>query len=138
MRAALHSAYLGVSPWRSSIRPDGGDAWGTGEHRWTRDVGKIPRDGSAFTKPGPARTTCALLIYRFAPWHSCNPYTRLAALHESVHVTGFGCRPMAKLTTRTEGRCPKAAREGKRGKWGTRLSGRYGDLGGRCGAASTG
>jgi len=36
---------------------------------------------------------------------------------------------MAKLTTRTEGRCPKAAREGKRGKWGTRLSGRYGDLG---------
>ena len=48
------------------------------------------------------------------------------------------CRPMAKLTTRSEGRCPKAAREGKRGKWGTRLSGRYGDLGGRCGAASTG
>ena len=53
-------------------------------------------------------------------------------------VTGFGCRPMLKLTTRTEGRCPKAAREGKRGKWGTRLSGRDGDLGGRCGAASTG
>ena len=29
---------------------------------------------------------------------------------------------MAKLATRTEGRRPKAAREGKRGRWGTRLS----------------
>ena len=54
-----------------------------------------------------------------------------------ANVTGFGCRPMTSPSTRTEGRRPKAAREGRRGKWGTRLSGRYGDLAGRCGAAST-
>jgi hypothetical protein len=33
------------------------------------------------------------------------------------------------------GRRPKAAKEGKRGEWGTRLSGRYGDLAGADGAA---
>ena len=41
----------------------------------------------------------------------------------SASVTGFGCRPMTSPSTRTEGRCPKAAREGRRGRWGTRLSG---------------
>jgi hypothetical protein len=36
------------------------------------------------------------------------------------------------------GRRPKASREGKRGEWGTRLSGRYGDLAGATGAAGAG
>jgi len=40
---------------------------------------------------------------------------------------GFGCRPIAKLATRIEGRRPKGAREG--GEVDARLSGRYGDLG---------
>ena len=44
----------------------------------------------------------------------------------TVCVTGFGCRPMGKLTTRTEGRCPKAAREGKRGRWAPGSAGAMG------------
>jgi hypothetical protein len=36
------------------------------------------------------------------------------------------------------GRRPKASKEGKRGGWGTRLSGRYGDLAGADGAAGAG
>ena len=42
---------------------------------------------------------------------------------------------MAKLAT-WKGRRPKAARGEKRGRLGTRLRWRYGDMGGRCGAAS--
>jgi hypothetical protein len=45
---------------------------------------------------------------------------------------------MGNLATRAEGRRPKAAREGKRGKWGTLFSGHYGDLGSSCGAAHAG
>jgi hypothetical protein len=36
------------------------------------------------------------------------------------------------------GRRPKASKEGKRGEWGTRLSGRYGDLAGTDSAADAG
>jgi hypothetical protein len=39
---------------------------------------------------------------------------------------------------RALGRRPKASRDGKRGEWGTRLSGRYGDLAGATGAAGAG
>jgi hypothetical protein len=49
-------------------------------------------------------------------------------------VTGFGCRPFTNVAARTEGRRSKAARERSRGTWGTRFSGRYGDLGSAVGA----
>ena len=57
-------------------------------------------------------------------------------LHLSIsgYVTGFGCRPITTLSTRTTGRRSKAAGEGRRGEWGTRLSGLYGDLVGADGA----
>src|SRR5262245_13620107 len=54
----------------------------------------------------------------------------------SESVTGFGCRPTQTAPRAQRGRRSKAAREGRRGLWGTRLSGRYGDLAGAVGAAS--
>ena len=53
----------------------------------------------------------------------------------SAYVTGFGCRPSTHVSTGTEGRRSKAARERSRGTWSTRFSRRYGDLGSTVGAA---
>ena len=52
----------------------------------------------------------------------------------AAFVKGFGCRPLQNLVAAPTGRRPKAAGEGRRGEWGTRLSGLYGDLVGADGA----
>ena len=69
------------------------------------------------------------------------PYEQIVVAHGPRHrmagdVTGFGCRPTRTPPRAHLGRRSKAAREGRRGLWGTRLSGRYGDLAGAVGAAS--
>jgi len=48
---------------------------------------------------------------------SSRPCTRLSpsAGSAAVHVKGFGCRPIRGLSAGTEGRRPKASREGTRG-----------------------
>jgi len=52
----------------------------------------------------------------------------------AVSVTGSARRPINPLSTRTTGRRSQAAGEGRRGEWGTWLSGLYGDLVGADGA----
>jgi hypothetical protein len=48
-------------------------------------------------------------------------------------VTGFGCRPSAGTSTRTTGPAFESRQGRKARDWGTRLSGRYGDLAGADG-----
>src|ERR1700722_13780247 len=53
--------------------------------------------------------------------------------HDMGRVSDDG--PVADDATGTGGRRPKASKEGKRGQWGTRLSGHYGDLAGSDGGS---
>jgi hypothetical protein len=50
------------------------------------------------------------------------------AVHEAGNVTGFGCRPSTDTSTRTTGPAFESRQGRKARDWGTRLSGRYGDL----------
>ena len=58
---------------------------------------------------------------------------QIAALHESVAVTGFGCRPSADTSARTTWPAFESRQGRKERDWGTRISGRYGDLAGADG-----
>ncbi len=53
----------------------------------------------------------------------------------SAVVTGFGCRPHGVDGHEQRGQRSKAARQGRRGKFGTRFSGPYGEFVGADGAA---
>ena len=48
-------------------------------------------------------------------------------------VKGFGCRPSADPSTRTTGPAFESRQGRKARDWGTRISGRYGDLAGADG-----
>src|SRR5271169_3196892 len=64
----------------------------------------------------------------------------------TLSTSRFPCGALLRMTAHLRrchehrGRRPKAAKEGKRGEWGTRLSGRYGGFGWgrRCGGRPLG
>jgi hypothetical protein len=58
-------------------------------------------------------------IVRFKIRKQLYSWFRLLKCPKSACVTGFGCRPITTLSTRTTGRRSKAAGEGRRGEWGT-------------------
>jgi hypothetical protein len=50
-------------------------------------------------------------------------------------VTGFGCRPITAIDTRTTGPAFESRQGRKARDWGTKFSRRYGDLVGAVGSA---
>jgi hypothetical protein len=53
----------------------------------------------------------------------------------SGDVTGFGCRPITAIDTRTTGPAFESRQGRKARDWGTKFSRRYGDLVGAVGSA---
>jgi hypothetical protein len=53
----------------------------------------------------------------------------------SANVTGFGCRPINAIDTRTTGPAFESRQGRKARDWGTQFSRRYGDLVGAVGSA---
>ena len=61
--------------------------------------------------------------------------SRSAFTFWSASVTGFGCRPYTDLDAVATGPAFESRQGRKARVWGTRFSGRYGDLAGAVGAA---
>jgi hypothetical protein len=85
---------------------------------------------------GTAKVGADCAILNVGLWDDTNLCAAPAdQMRRAAGVTGFGCRPITAIDTRTTGPAFESRQGRKARDWGTQFSRRYGDLIGAVGSA---